>query len=130
MTSKLRFVVETTGPTPIVERGPTHPPKPRSFRNSTYFPLPRQMLSAYQEGEGAKRLCHAGDMGIVADAQASAEWIASALTSSGYIADFSPESIWEIERFFDEQSVPGSPEGRAPIERPRLSPVLRRELRR
>jgi hypothetical protein len=48
-------------------------------------------------------------VGIVEDATASADWIASALTSSGYRADFSPGSLWEIERFFDEHA----PSGRA-----------------
>jgi hypothetical protein len=48
-------------------------------------------------------------VGIVEDAQTSAEWIAAALTSSGYRADFSASSLWELERFFDEQA----PDGRA-----------------
>ena len=38
-----------------------------------------------------------------------AERIATALTSSGYRADFSPASLWDIDRFFDEQSDKGRP---------------------
>jgi hypothetical protein len=44
---------------------------------------------------------------IVDDAANGAEWIAKALSSSGYRADFSPGSLWEIERFFDEHSAEG-----------------------
>jgi hypothetical protein len=46
-------------------------------------------------------------VGIVEDVVASAEWIATALTSSGYRADFAATSLWEIERFFAEQSRDG-----------------------
>ena len=50
--------------------------------------------------------------GIVSDVQTAAEWISKALSSSGYVADFSPASLWEIDRFFDEharngKAVPG-----------------------
>lgn len=45
----------------------------------------------------------------VDDALKSADWIANALKSSGYRADFSPESLWEIDRFFDEQATNGKP---------------------
>ncbi|HVU80296.1 MAG TPA: hypothetical protein VHD37_02950 [Candidatus Paceibacterota bacterium] len=38
-----------------------------------------------------------------------AEWISQALQSSGYKADFSLESIGEIERFFVEQMKDGKP---------------------
>lgn len=48
-------------------------------------------------------------MGIVDDVERSADWIAAALRSSGYDADFSGSSLWEIERFFDDQV----PDGRA-----------------
>ena len=37
-----------------------------------------------------------------------AEWIARALRSSGYEADFSPRSLWEIDRFFDENTADGA----------------------
>jgi hypothetical protein len=46
---------------------------------------------------------------IVTDAKKSAEWIANALNSSGYKADFSVESLKEIERFFNEHSQDGKP---------------------
>lgn len=44
---------------------------------------------------------------IKEDVTASAEWISEALRSSGYRADFSPQSLWEIDRFFDEHSQNG-----------------------
>ena len=49
---------------------------------------------------------------IIEDVDAAAKWIATALSSSGYKADFTPQSLWEIDRFFDEhsnngQAVPG-----------------------
>ena len=39
---------------------------------------------------------------IVDDVQKGAEWISQALQSSGYRADFSPESLWQIEFFFED----------------------------
>lgn len=44
---------------------------------------------------------------IKEDIATSADWISRALKSSGYRADFSPESLWEIDRFFDEHSENG-----------------------
>lgn len=44
---------------------------------------------------------------IVDEIEAQAAWIAEALQSSGYRADFSPESLWEVDRFFDENSRAG-----------------------
>jgi hypothetical protein len=44
---------------------------------------------------------------LVADARQMADWVANALTQSGYNADFSLESLREIDRFFDEQSRDG-----------------------
>ena len=46
-------------------------------------------------------------MSIVDDVAVAADWIAAALTSSGYRADFTPASLWEVERFFDEQTANG-----------------------
>lgn len=47
---------------------------------------------------------------IVRDARAAADWVAEALRSSGYEADFSLGSGKEIDRFFDEQmDGPGKP---------------------
>jgi hypothetical protein len=46
---------------------------------------------------------------IVEDVGKAAEWIAMALSSFGYHADFTPRSLWEIDRFFDEQSHDGDP---------------------
>jgi hypothetical protein len=43
------------------------------------------------------------------DLDGAASWIAEALRSSGYLADFSPVSLWSIDRFFDEHSKRGKP---------------------
>jgi hypothetical protein len=44
---------------------------------------------------------------ITDDVDAAAKWVATALASSGYKADFSAASLWEIDRFFDEHSLNG-----------------------
>jgi len=44
---------------------------------------------------------------LLEDIQTSANWIATALASSGYHADFSLASLREIDRFFDEHSRDG-----------------------
>lgn len=44
---------------------------------------------------------------IKEDIAAGGDWISRALRSSGYRADFSPESLWEIDRFFNEHSQNG-----------------------
>ncbi len=36
-----------------------------------------------------------------------AEWISQALRSSGYRADFSPESLWHVDFFFDDHCSNG-----------------------
>lgn len=46
---------------------------------------------------------------IVKDVENGALWVAKALKSSGYLADFSAESLQEIDRFFDEHSQGGKP---------------------
>ena len=46
-------------------------------------------------------------MSIEDDVQASAAWIATALASSGYRADFSPSSLRDVDRFFDEHTRKG-----------------------
>jgi hypothetical protein len=46
---------------------------------------------------------------IVSDALASAAQISRALSQSGYKADFSLESLKEIDRFFEEQVTNGQP---------------------
>ena len=48
-------------------------------------------------------------MQVVANALRMAELVAAALTKDGYAADFTPASLWEIDRFFDEQSRNGEP---------------------
>lgn len=45
---------------------------------------------------------------IKEDITKSADWISRALSSSGYRADFTPQSLWEIDRFFDEHSQNGT----------------------
>lgn len=44
---------------------------------------------------------------LLDDIHTSAKWIARALNSSGYKADFTPESLRDIERFMDEHSNHG-----------------------
>jgi hypothetical protein len=46
---------------------------------------------------------------IVSDAEKAANWIAAALNASGYKADFSVQSLQEVERFFVEHSKHGRP---------------------
>ena len=46
---------------------------------------------------------------IVTDVFASAEQISRALSQSGYRADFSLESLKQVDRFFDEQVTDGKP---------------------
>lgn len=43
---------------------------------------------------------------LLQDIYSSSEWIVKALNSSGYKADYSLESMKEIDRFFDEQNTP------------------------
>jgi hypothetical protein len=49
---------------------------------------------------------------IVTDALALAEQVSRALSQSGYRADFSLESLKEVDRFFDEQVSNGKPKAR------------------
>jgi hypothetical protein len=46
---------------------------------------------------------------VVSDALASAEKISRALSQSGYKADFSLESLKQVDRFFEEQVSNGQP---------------------
>jgi hypothetical protein len=46
---------------------------------------------------------------IMSDAEKAANWVASALTATGYRADFSLQSLREIERVFVEHSADGKP---------------------
>ena len=43
------------------------------------------------------------------DIDTASQWIAGALSESGYDADFSPNSLVEIDRFFSEHSADGQP---------------------
>jgi hypothetical protein len=49
------------------------------------------------------------------DIDASAAWIAQALQSSGYHADFSTQSLWSIDRFFDDNSDRGQSRRGGPL---------------
>lgn len=44
---------------------------------------------------------------IVADVNTAAEWISHALCEMGYLADFSLESLKEVDRFFEEHACGG-----------------------
>ena len=46
---------------------------------------------------------------ILEDIRVGAEWIGTALRSSGYAADFSASSLWEVDRFIDEHCSGGKP---------------------
>lgn len=58
---------------------------------------------------GASMIASAGvdQPKIVADAVGAANWMSKALSSSGYKADFSLNSLREVDRFFDEQAADG-----------------------
>ncbi len=43
---------------------------------------------------------------LMDDIPVAADWIVAALNSSGYVVDYSLESLKEVDRFFDEQSGP------------------------
>lgn len=43
------------------------------------------------------------------DLNNSADWIARALRSSNYRANFTPQSLWEIDLFFDDHGKDGAP---------------------
>jgi hypothetical protein len=45
---------------------------------------------------------------VIEDATNASTWIATALSSSGYVADFSAASLWQIDRFFDDQVQGGT----------------------
>jgi hypothetical protein len=50
------------------------------------------------------------ELPLVRDIRRAADWIAEALTESGYRADFSPASLSEVDRFFDDSlRRPGRP---------------------
>jgi hypothetical protein len=46
---------------------------------------------------------------IVTDIHDAAQWLAGALPRAGYRADFSVDSLRDIDRFFDEQAPNGKP---------------------
>jgi len=46
---------------------------------------------------------------LIGDVEKASRWIADALRSSGYVADFSGPSLWEVDRFFDDNSAKGRP---------------------
>jgi hypothetical protein len=52
---------------------------------------------------------NAAEPKIVTDAIAAADWVATALSSSGYKADFTLDSLKEVDRFFDDQAPWGRP---------------------
>lgn len=43
---------------------------------------------------------------LLQDIYSSSEWVANALNVSGYKADYSLESMRELDHFFDEQNTP------------------------
>lgn len=57
--------------------------------------------------EPAARKAPAAPRTLMEDIPAAADWVAKALNSSGYRADYTLESMKELDRFFDEQNGPG-----------------------
>lgn len=49
---------------------------------------------------------------LIDDLDVAADWVAGALHSSGYRADFSPASLWSIDQFLDDHSQDGQPRRR------------------
>ncbi len=45
---------------------------------------------------------------VLDDIQTASDWIATALSSSGYRADFSPESLWQVDFFFEDHASAGA----------------------
>ncbi len=60
-------------------------------------------------GLAASATSQSADRSVVKDVLSAAEWISQALSSSGYKADFSVESLREVDRFFEEQAPGGKP---------------------
>jgi hypothetical protein len=54
-------------------------------------------------------MANAAEPQIVRDAVEAAEWMAKALSSSGYKADFTLHSLKEVDRFVDDQVPGGNP---------------------
>lgn len=55
-------------------------------------------------------MVNASEPAIVQDAVAAADWAAKTLSSLAYKADFTLESLKEVDRFFDDQAPGGKPE--------------------
>ena len=49
---------------------------------------------------------------LAQDIPVAADWVAGALNASGYRADYTLESMKELDRFFDEQNRPGESEAK------------------
>jgi hypothetical protein len=61
-------------------------------------------------------MANAAEPQIVKDAVEAAEWMAKALSSSGYKADFTLDSLKEVDRSVDDQARGGkSDAGRSPF---------------
>jgi len=60
-----------------------------------------------KKNKGAKKAKEDNANTLLDDIKKYAEWISTALSSSGYNADFSVESTKEIDRFISEQSGEG-----------------------
>jgi hypothetical protein len=54
-------------------------------------------------------MANAAEPKIVTDVLDAAEWMAKALSSSGYKADFTLDSLKEVDRFVDDQAPGGNP---------------------
>jgi hypothetical protein len=59
--------------------------------------------------QGVVTMALAAESAIVRDAIEAADWMAKALSSSGYKADFTLDSLKEVDRFVAEQVPDGKP---------------------
>ena len=77
---------------------------------SAYIALAVPALAIEQQETGNRAVAiNIVQSKIVSDALASAEQISRALSQSGYSADFSLESLKQVDRFFLEQVTNGQP---------------------
>ena len=113
--SALRLVDETSwgvlaGPTPAAAGAQTAGlPVPAATSPAVSAPSPPPADPSNRPAVGEPvDTAKGGRVVITEDLRSSAAWISQALRSSGYGADFSPGSLWEIDRVFEEQSEGGA----------------------
>jgi len=113
--SALRLVDETSwgvlaGPTPAAAGAQTAGlPVPAATSPAVSAPSPPPADPSNRPAVGEPVDTAKGRRAVITeDLHKSAAWISQALQSSGYRADFSPGSLWEIDRFFEEHGENGA----------------------